>query len=225
VKPNLALEATYVSEPYALQLDSWKYPNHHVYATHVYTRGKLVLKTIEQRVGAVVMSRILRSYFKQWKFRHPSTNDFQRIVENVTGTDWRSFFESYVYGEQMMDFAVDRIQIITPSATKSPSNDLIESRVFLSKRGGDALEVPVQFHFADGTSCMKSWVNPEASVEYQFMHTSPVAWVRIDPNYTLFLENKPMNNYLKTSIDVQKQMQFNLTVIQFIEFIARGLFG
>lgn len=107
VAPNLAVEGSYMTDPAPLKLAAWEYKDHRHYAENVYMRSKLVLLAIEKQVGEKTMHRIMRTYTQKYRFKHPTTADFQRVVEQVTKRKWTDFFNQYVYGNQMADFAVE----------------------------------------------------------------------------------------------------------------------
>ncbi|WP_376774525.1 M1 family metallopeptidase [Paenibacillus eucommiae] len=214
VLPNLPVEASYITSPNALQLNAWHYKNHGEYADNVYTRAKLVLKDIERQVGPEQMNRVMRTYFQRWKFKHPTTKDFQNTLEEVTKKKWDEFFTQYVYGKMMVDFSVDviRTKQVVLNGTKQ-----YESTVFISRRGGTSTTVPIHFRFADGTMLDKSWDGVEASIEYKLTHTVPLDWVKIDPAYTLVLENKHINNYMRTTVDPKWKVRLNLGSVELLK--------
>ncbi|WP_240343986.1 M1 family metallopeptidase [Paenibacillus sp. SYP-B3998] len=214
VPSNLAVESSYITSPNALQLNAWHYKGHGEYADNVYTRAKLVLKEIEKQVGIKTMDRIMTTYFQRWEFKHPSTKDFQKVVEDVTKTKWDDFFNQYVYGSMMMDYTVESIKV---KANKVNGTAAYDSTILISKRGGNSPAVPIQFHFTDGTTLDKTWDGSAASIEYKLTHTSPVDWVRIDPNYSLVLENKHINNYFQTEVDRIWRIRWNLGLIQLLQ--------
>jgi aminopeptidase N len=81
---NPPVQASLVASPEPLNLETWKYRNDDSYTQNVYIRGKLVLKDIERQVGTKTMDAILSSYAHKYRFKHPSSRDFQKIVEKVT---------------------------------------------------------------------------------------------------------------------------------------------
>jgi hypothetical protein len=216
VKPNLPVESSYITSPNSLQLNAWNYRDHGEYADNVYIRAKLVLKAIEHEVGKPTMNRIMKTYFQRWKFKHPNTKDFQAVVEEVSKKKWDDFFNQYVYGAWMVDYAVDRIHI---QETLNKGTASFESRILISRRGGQTSEVPIQFHFSDGTQLSKSWDGKEASIEFNLSHTAPVDWVRVDPSYSLVLENKHMNNYMKTTVDSRWKVRLNIGIVQLLKSV------
>ncbi|WP_261808143.1 M1 family metallopeptidase [Paenibacillus sp. N3.4] len=216
ISPNLPIESSYITSPSSLQQNAWAYKDHDQYAENVYTRGKLVLKAIEKQVGSKTMDRIMRTYFQRWEFKHPSTKDFQNVVEDITKTKWDDFFNQYVYGAQMTDYSVESINV---KSLGSKGAESYESTILISKRGGDSPVVPIQFHFSDGTVLDKSWDGKESSIEYKLVHTTPIDWVRIDPAYSLILENKHINNYMQTQVDPKWKIRLSLGTVQFLQAV------
>jgi hypothetical protein len=215
IEPNLPVEASYITSPNPLRLNAWDYKDHNEYADNVYTRAKLVLTAIEHQIGTHTMNRVMKSYFTRWKFKHPATSDFQKTLEDVTKTSWSGFFNQYVYGGLMVDYAVERIQ--TKLLKDKGNSTTYESTVLIAKHGGESPSVPLHFHFADGTVLTKQWDGKEASIEYKLVHTSPIDWVKVDPAYTLVLENKHINNYMKTTVNEKWKVRFHLGISQILE--------
>lgn len=220
VQPNLPIEASFMTDPAPLSLYAWKYKNANQYAENVYTRGKLVLTALEKQVGTKTMMKIMKTYMDKWAFKHPTTADFERVVEQVTRKSWADFFDQYVYKGSMSDFAVDRI---TTKKIDNPNGASYESSVILRKKGGDYPNVPVIFQFQDGTHVKQVWDGASTTVRYTLTHQTPLDWVLIDPNNTIVLENKRINNYMNAQIDEPIQTRINTTVAKLIEGLINML--
>ncbi|MGF7034469.1 hypothetical protein J2T17_005420 [Paenibacillus mucilaginosus] len=217
VRPNLLVESSYITSPEALKKNAWSYDGHSHYAENVYTRAKLVLKAMERQTGPETMNKIMRTYFQRWKFKHPTTADFQLAAEEVTKTSWQSFFDQYVYGDSMVDYAVGSIS--TRKLTEN-GQTYYENSVVLRRQGGSVQGVPVRFHFTDGTRLDKTWEGGDSEVLIKLNHTSPLAWVSIDPQYTIVLENKRINSFMKTEVDPQLSVRWNLSVLKILEILS-----
>ncbi|WP_281883774.1 M1 family metallopeptidase [Paenibacillus sp. YYML68] len=214
VRSNRLVEASYMTDPASLKLNAWSYKGHQHYAENVYTRAKLVLQAMEAEVGPDTMNRIMRTYFQRWKFKHPASEDFRQVVEDVTKTSWNDFFDQYVYGGLMSDFEVAGIQ--TSKRTESGAT-LYDSAVKLRRLGATVTTVPVRFHFTDGTHTDKTWNGTESEVIFKLTHTAPLEWASIDPQYTMVLENKRINNFMKTDVDNKLAVRWNLGAVKLIE--------
>ncbi|WP_284642852.1 M1 family metallopeptidase [Paenibacillus silviterrae] len=216
VRSNLLVESSYITDPDALMKNSWSYHGHSQYAENVYTRAKLVLKAIERQVGQEKMNRLMKSYFQRWKFKHPSTGDFQKVVEESTGSSWKEFFDQYIYNGQMVDYAVTGIQ--TRKVTEN-GQTLYENAVQIRRLGGTHPGVPIRFHFTDGTQLDKTWEGTDSEVIMKLNYTSPLKWVAIDPQHTIVLENKRINSFMKTEVDPKVSVRWNLGVTKLLETV------
>ena len=214
VTPNLAITSSYITDPAPLKLAAWRYKNQDHYADNVYYRAKLVLLAIEKQVGEKTMQRIMKTYTQKYRFRHPTTADFQHIVEQVTNRKWTDFFNQYVYGGQMADFAVESIDTRT---TEVGGATRYEAIVHIRKLGADYPNIPIIFRFADGSTTRKVWDGDGDRMQYRITHTAPLDWVMVDPLYTIVVENKHINNYMKAQIEEPVRTRVNLTVIKFFE--------
>lgn len=60
-------------------------------------------------IGRETMDRAIREYVRRWAFKHPTPADFFRTVENVSGQDLSWFWNSFFYGTDVLDIAVDGV--------------------------------------------------------------------------------------------------------------------
>ncbi|KQY84499.1 EnpEP protein [Paenibacillus sp. Root52] len=218
--PNLPVQAGLITSPAPLTQEAWKFDSQNHYAANVYTRGKLVLLGIEQQVGSKTMERILSTYVKKYRFKHPTSADFQRVVEQVTRTSWSTYFDQYVYGDGMADFAVEKISV-TP--VQKGDQEVYESSVTIQKKGSNYMKVPVRIVFEDGHIVNKQWNGNEERITYKLTYTSPVSWAMTDPLYTVVLENRHMDNFLKANLDESSKFRWSLSATKLIEAIFGSL--
>jgi hypothetical protein len=217
---NLPIEASYITDPAALKQNAWDYSTRGEYADNVYTKAKLALTAIERQVGSQTMNKVLRTYFQQWKFRHPSTEDFQKVLQDVTKADWANFFDQYVYGGLMVDYSIESIhnQPVTVDGQA-----MVESTIVVQKHGGTAGTVPIEMHLSDGSTVVRMWDGQDAQVQLKVLEKAPVDWAAIDPHHTLVLENRHINNFLKTRVDSKWSVRWNLGLTKLIEIALNGV--
>jgi hypothetical protein len=214
VLTNTTIEASYLTNPEPLNQSSWKFSNSDQYAENVYLRGKLVLTALEKQVGDKTMTKIMRTYFQKYRFKHPAYTDFQKIVETVTKLNWDHFFQSYVQRAEMADFAVDAIY------SRKTGNGY-ETRVLVRRNGGSAQPVNVIFRFEDGQTARKAWDGIQDHVQIQLKSASPLSFAAIDPSLNVVLDNRRYNNYLKAEVPQQDRTRWSTGITQLIE----GIFG
>jgi hypothetical protein len=214
VVPNVPIEASYLTKPEPLEQSSWRYHSSGGYAENVYLRGKLVLTSLERQVGDKTMSKIMRTYFQKYRFKHPSSSDFQKVIESVTKSRWTEFFQAYVERGEMTDFAVDSIN-------SRKTKDGYESAVLLKRNGGSPQPVTVWFQFKDGQSARKRWDGVQTHVQLQIKSSSPLLYAAIDPSTNVVLDNRRYNNYLKAEVPQTTRTKLISGITQLVE----GLFG
>lgn len=214
IEANLPLEASYITSPAPLKLLSWSYGDNERYAENVYTRAKLVLEGIESRVGANTMRTILRTYFQIYKFKHPTTADFQSVVERVTKTKWTDYFSQFVYGDSMADYSVASVRVLPADGGGKHA-----SEVLIRRSGGTNGPVTVEFRFADGSSSKKVWDGASSEVRYKLTSGSPLVWAAVDPDNRNVLDNKPINNFMRTEADSGARVRINFGIVKLLETI------
>lgn len=220
ITPNLPIQSAMITSPASLTQNAWKYGPGDGYAKNAYYRGKLILLDIERQVGSKTMRRILSTYSQKYRFKHPTTADFQRVVEQVTSRSWKAYFQQYVYDGKMADFAVDNIQITPINQEGGP---IYESKVVFTRKGATHPKVPLLFTFTDGHTVRKQWNGEDSRLEIKLQYKAPLAWVQIDPDYTLTVENLHINNYLKAEVPETTLSRSNMSVTKLLEAILGGL--
>ncbi|MEK3884086.1 M1 family metallopeptidase [Paenibacillus sp. PL2-23] len=220
IEPNHRLEASYMTDPAPLKQPSWAFHDSTQYAENVYMRAKLVLVDIENKVGEKLMNRIMRTYFQKYKFKHPATSDFQRVVEQVTKANWTEYFNQYVYSNLMADFSVDAIDV---RKLEKDGESYYESNILVRKNGGTTGPIPIMLQFADGTRQTKIWAGDEAHIQYTEISASPLEWVTVDPDHTNVLDNKLINNYMLAELPSDTRTRWNLGVAHMIQAFLGAL--
>ncbi|HUC94142.1 MAG TPA: M1 family metallopeptidase [Paenibacillus sp.] len=220
LEPNLPVESSYMTDPAPLKQQSWSYQSSDQYAENVYMRAKLVLLGIERQVGEKTMRKILRAYFQKYKFKHPSTADFQQVVEQVTQKNWDDYFRAFVYGKEMSDIAVESIRV-TP--LRKDGAQMYESVVEIKRNGGSLGSVAVVLQFADGTTMPRIWDGKGTKIQFKTTHTSPLVWAVVDPNRTNVLDNKGINNFMRAELPPAERNRWSMGVVKAIELLLGRL--
>ena len=85
---------------------AWEYRTRDSYGLNSYGKPALSLQTLEGLVGDETMTRVLRTYARRYRFAHPTSEDFIAVVNEVTGKDWRWYFDQTWYSSNLCDYAV-----------------------------------------------------------------------------------------------------------------------
>jgi aminopeptidase N len=76
-------------------------------ADDVYAKGALVLHMLRARLGDEVFFRAVRQYVDRFRFLQADTDDFRRVLEEVSGRSLRGFFEQWAYRPGLPTIEVD----------------------------------------------------------------------------------------------------------------------
>lgn len=221
VNNNHRLEASYMTSPAPLQLNAWLYNNHNHYAENVYLRGKLLLLDIEQIVGSKKMTQILRSYFQTYKFHHPNTQQFQRIVENVTKQSWQTYFDKFVYGDESADLAIASIDART---FVEQETTIYEYTIILNQNSGIGRIIPIRLFMEDGTIVDRQWeLGSEAKLHFVERSEIPIQWIQIDPDQTNKLDYHLNNNFMRTELVKKHVTKNNIVATSVLDYVLRLL--
>ena len=98
-----SLAASGEEMPQSTNANRYKY--NYAYERTAYSKGAVFLGQLSYLVGKEKLFEILRTYYEEWKFKHPLPNDFRRISERLSGlqlqwylTDWTQTTNKIDYG-------------------------------------------------------------------------------------------------------------------------------
>ncbi|MEK4344977.1 M1 family metallopeptidase [Paenibacillus sp. FSL P4-0184] len=220
IKTNLPLQSSLVTKSEPLNLETWKYAGAESYSRNVYIRGKLVLKDIERQVGTKAMNSIMSTYARKFRFQHPTTSDFQKVIEKVTKKSWQPYFEDYIYGGGAPDFSIDTITIKKNGNSDAQS---YESIVKITNKGSHYVDVPIKFTFADGSATERVWSGEGAETTFQLLSDKLLLSAEVDPEHTILLENKHLNNFRLAEIEPKTLSRWTLSVTKLVETVLGTL--
>jgi hypothetical protein len=189
----------------------WAYRVVDAYTLNSYGKPALSLQTLEQLVGDETMTRIMRTYARRWRFRHPTSQDFIAVVNEVTGQDWRWYFDQTWYSSDLCDYAVsvkadpprdvegfvegaDGRLAMAPHKKPPESPTVFDSTVEVRRLGGVRMPVEVRVDFADGTSRTETWDGQYRWVRFRYTGKPAVTRAVVDPQRKLAIDVNPANN-------------------------------
>jgi hypothetical protein len=145
------------------------------YSGNSYQRPARALLALEDLVGPQTMDRIMRTYVDRWRFRHPGSNDFFAVANEVSGQDLSWFWDDFFRGLGHIDYSVDKASCVeVPSSYHKGLFDLdggmalvepdpksrtrvSRCEVEVSRTGDVAMPVTLQLDFGDGGILEEPW--------------------------------------------------------------------
>lgn len=91
------------------------------YGTNSYAKPGLLLTTLQNYLGKEKMLEVMRAYVARWRFKHPMTQDFIAVVNDVSGQDLNWFFDQALFSNAVLDYSVERV--VTTEAGKGRGFD------------------------------------------------------------------------------------------------------
>lgn len=124
-KSYFSLAGTDKEEPMSTPSDF--YNTNRAYGTNAYSKGNVFLYQLSYVIGSETFDRAFRRYFNTYKLKHPTPDDFMRIMEKESGLvlDW--YYEQWIYTTNAIDYGIkevneqgDRTEIILERKGKMP---------------------------------------------------------------------------------------------------------
>ena len=163
------------------------------YGKTSYSKPAVVLHTLERYLGWETMREILQTYYERWRFRHPTTRDFIAVAEEVAGQDLGWFFRAYVYGTDVVDYAVDRVYShpLEADAEAAPRH---ESVVTVERLRDGVFPQTLRVRFEDGYTEDVAWDGRGRWKKLTFVHEAPIREAFLDPENDVWLDVDRLNN-------------------------------
>ena len=179
--------------------DAWKYYGFGSYAGITYGKTASALLTLESIVGEETMQKAMHTYFMKYRFTHPTKEDFLKTIEEVSGKDLHWYFNQSIYGSQVFDYEVLRIDSIP---TQWDKEDLKEkkgeteytSAVWLHRKDDFVFPVDVDVKFDNDEKVREHWDGRDRWIKYVYQKKAKVVSAEIDPEHRVFLDTNDFNN-------------------------------
>ena len=160
----------------------------------IYGKTSLVLKTLENMIGRTTMDEIMRTYFQEYKFKHPRGADFIGVVNRIVkdrhgktfGEDLNWFFDQTIYQATSCDFKVVEI-------------DERKNEFTVRREGELALPTEIKVLFEDGSSDFVSWPKDKVELVSGYPIQKVIIGVHIDPDNRIPLDLNMVNNSLSVT--------------------------
>jgi hypothetical protein len=170
----------------------WKYSG--TYGLNSYTKPALSLMTLENYLGEEMMYRLLRTYHHRYRFKHPTTEDFIRLVNEVSGKNYRWFFDQTWFSSDLFDYSIDQIRNHTIVDAADGPLGMIKSEVVVKREGEAKAPVDILVEFEDGTTVRESWDGQDRWKRCSYTTEHRVVKAIVDPDRKLIMDINWINN-------------------------------
>jgi hypothetical protein len=101
------LYASGLQEPLSTHADHFQ--TNYCYGVSSYSKGAVFLMQLEYIIGKEDFWKGLKRYFNTWKFKHPTPNDFVRVMEKESGLELNWFMDLWVGTTQHIDYSIKEV--------------------------------------------------------------------------------------------------------------------
>ncbi|MEN9952161.1 MAG: hypothetical protein RLZZ520_429, partial [Bacteroidota bacterium] len=175
------------------------YSTNTAYSINAYSKGEVFMEQLGYIVGASVRDSILLSYYKTWRFKHPTVNDFMKIAEKTSGIQLDWYKDFFVNTSKTIDYGIDSLW-----------EEGGKTKIRLENFGTMPMPIDIDLTFKDG-SREKAYIpqylmfGEKANEEPEIKRTVGEPWKWTHPNYVITIDRKLLD-FKKIEIDPLQRM-------------------
>lgn len=168
----------------ALTTHADHYETNRAYGAASYSMGLIFLNQLGYLIGEETLMLSMRRYFNEWKYKHPTPNDFVRVVEKQSGLELSWYLEQWTETTNTIDYGIKWMQEKERKTT-----------VILEKIGKMPMPLDVKVVYESGK---EEWINiplrmmrgsKKAELNME-KYTIAADWPWTYPTYELVLDEK-----------------------------------
>jgi hypothetical protein len=187
--------------------NAYDYYSFNSYGGVTYGKTASVLLTLEGIIGEDTMGKVMRTYFMKYRFTHPTKEDFLKTIEEVSGKDLRWYFNQAVYGSQVMDYKILKIESFPvnwyeeKSSHKEDKNTVYRSYVWVQRKGDFVMPVDIEVKFENGENVREHWDGASRWTKFTYEKKSKIESAELDPDHTIQIDRNDFNNSYRAEKD------------------------
>jgi hypothetical protein len=166
------------------------------YVGVVYGKGPRVMDMLRVHLGEETFDRVMQTYFVEFQYKHPTTEDFIDVAERVSGTELDWFFDQWLRTTGVCDLAVGKVE---RQEIDSGTGKTKQVAVTVCQRGECRMPADLVVRTKDGQDLTGHWEGTGADTTLTFEVSDWPAYVWVDPDDKV-LELNNWNNRSPRSV-------------------------
>ncbi|WP_103069095.1 M1 family metallopeptidase [Aquimarina sediminis] len=186
-----------IEQPQTTQAD--RYSHNAAYGASAYSKGAVFLSQLGYVIGEDNLAKTIKRYFNEWKFKHPTPNDFKRVAEKVSGIQLDWYLTDWTQTTNTIDYGIKEV-VDNNNTTK-----ITIERIGL-------MPMPVDIYVEYNDSTIESFYVPLRQMRGEKENPIPSMkrtilpdWPWTHPTYSLEI-SKPKSEIKSIEIDITKTM-------------------
>lgn len=186
------------AEPLTTHADHYKLNK--VYSASVYGKGAIFLDQLNYIVGQEAFMKGMLRYYNEWKLKHPTPEDFKRIMEKESGIELDWYFEQFIGTINVVDYAIKSVD----------KKNKTSIELNLERKGDMPMPLDVQVVLKDG-SVLNYYIpltvmrGEKTDSNFPNLLTVSEDWPWTNPSFTVCLDVK-MDDVKSVQIDPSYRM-------------------
>lgn len=95
-------------QPQTTHADRFRF--NQAYGASAYSKGAVFVAQLGYVIGEENLKKTLKRYFNEWKFKHPTPNDFKRIAEKVSGIQLDWYLTDWTQTTNVIDYRIEKVE-------------------------------------------------------------------------------------------------------------------
>ena len=168
-----------------------RYDYNFAYGASAYSKGSVFLSQLGYIIGKENLDKTLKRYYEEFKFKHPTPNDFKRIAEKVSDLELEWYLNEWTRTPHKIDYGIDvsllELQRVITLKRKARIPMPIEVVVSYEDGSSDMYYIPNDLlqgykSFENDVYLMEPWNWASTEYEFEVQGNKKVVKVEIDPS-------------------------------------------
>lgn len=184
-------------EPLTTHADFYK--SNAVYGSNAYSKGAILLMQLGYVIGDDALMKGMMRYYDEWHFKHPTPQDFKRVMEKTADMELDWYFEQFVETTNTIDYSIEGVEEYNG-----------KTAVTLARKGDMPMPLDVVVKLKDGSLKwyyipLRIMRNNKGKDIYEIERINKPAWPWVYPEYDLIID-VPKNKIEAIEIDPSTRM-------------------
>lgn len=170
-----------LQEPLSILADYYNY--NYAYGISAYYKGQIFVSQLGYIIGEDNLKTTFKLFYDEWKFRHPSPEDFIKIAQEVSGINLKWYLNLFVNTTRVIDYQVSLLN---------------DKEIVIENLSNFAMPIDALVTYEDGTQelfyiplhAMRAGKKKETFFYPNVTMTELPDWGWTSPNYTIKVKNK-----------------------------------
>ncbi|MBT8316348.1 MAG: M1 family metallopeptidase [Lutibacter sp.] len=176
-----------------------RFNTNRAFGTGSYTKGSMFLTQLNYIMGEENVKEMLKKYFNDFKFKHPTPNDAKRVAEKVSGLQLDWFLNEWIETTHTIDYAIAKVDNKSITLARIGQMPMpIDLTITYVDGSTEDFNIPLRMMRGNkptSATILKDWT--WAHPKYTFSTSKEIKSVQIDPFEMMADIDKTNNRFEK----------------------------